>query len=346
MGTPNPLKTYLQLREVSPGFLEWLSEWGNPSNFDDTVSNTVLNQALIMSTKWGHLSVTQLLVQKESVDVNAKLEGSGWTGLHFAAANGQVAIAELLVMSGADVNAKLEGEGWTPLHFAAINEEVTIAELLLLSGADANAKGGRMEVTALHIAALLNQVAMAELLRRFGADVRAKTKYGGTPLHVATIAQRMDMVEWLASNGADGNAEAAAVPTPMVIALESSRMDMVKAIWNAAYSKLEDLEKDTNNPVLSKLKDVFADMELHLADTVFEYIRPVNFKDIEVANEDRDSAIELLKSDYRDLHGYTKILEKAKEQQLQGSTKGKLQKPLHTSEPPAKRAKKSDVMYP
>merc|ERR1711962_1471148 len=98
---------------------------------------------------------------------------------------------------------------------------------------------------------------MVELLRRFGADVNANADDGRTPLHFATMAQQMDMVEWLANNGADGNAKA--------IALKDDRMDMVKTMWNAAYSKLEDLEKDTKGPILSKLKEVFAGKELHIA---------------------------------------------------------------------------------
>jgi len=117
-------------------------------------------------------------------------------------------------------------------------------------------------------------------------------------------------------------------------------------MWNAAYSKLEDLEKNTKGPILSKLKEVFAGKELHIADTVFQYIRPVNFEDLKIANEERDSAIELFESHYDDLHKYVTMLGKAKEQQLRRGSKRKVVKPLRTSEPPAKVAKKSDVWNP
>merc|ERR550534_2886774 len=221
---------YLDLQAVSPGFLEWLRKWRNPTN-------SVLNKVLIMSVKLGHSNVLQLLLQKEAVDVNAK------------------------------------------------------------------------------------------------------SVSGLTPLHLATMAQQMDMVEWLANNGADGNAKAANTVTPIAIALKDDRMDMVKTMWNAAYSKLEDLEKDTEGPILSKLKEVFAGKELHIADTVFQFIRPKNFEDLMLGNEDRDSAIELFKSYYDDLQKYVKMLGKVK-QQLQRGTKRKLLKPLPASETPAKVAKK------
>merc|ERR550534_3663826 len=267
----DPLMNYLDLQAVSPGFLEWLREWRNPTN-------SALNEVLIMSVKLGHSNVLQVLLQKEAVDVNAKSGEFGWTALHFAAVYNQLAMAELLVVSGADVNAK--------------------------------------------------------------------SVSGRTPLHFATMAQQMDMVEWLANNGADGNAKDANARTPIALALKDGGMDMVKTMWIAAYSKLENLEKDTSSPVLSKLKEVFAGKEAHIADTIFEFIRPVNFEDLKFANEERDSAIELFKSHYDHLHKYVKMLGKAKAQQLQRGAKRKLLTPLRTSDPSAKVAKKSDVWNP
>merc|ERR1719233_2119184 len=146
----------------------------------------------------------------------------------------------------------------------------------------------------------------------------------------------MDMVEWFGSNGADLNAKNARGQTAIAIALDSDRMDMVKSIWDAAYSKLEDLEKDTNSPVFSLLKEALAGNESHLAATVFKYFRPPKFEDLNLANEDRVSGIErkYVNETYDDLHEYVKTLEKAKKQQLEGSTKPKLQEPLHSDGPP------------
>ena len=280
MGMTDPLMTYIERQPLPPGFLAWLREVRKPSNFDEAVPDSLLNfdEVLILSTKWGQSDFTERVLKNAAVDVTAKLAGTGWTALHFAA--------------------------------------------------------------------LFDRVATAEVLLKSGADVSANSDYGITPLHVATMAERMNMVEWLANNGADGNAIALNVPTPMAIALGNDRMDMVKAMWNSAYSKLEDLEKDTSSPVLSKLKEVFAGKELHIADTVFKFIRPVNFEDLKLTNEGGDSLIDLFKSHYDDLQKYVKMLEKAKEQQLQRGSKRKLLKPLRTSEPPTKVAEKSDDLNP
>merc|ERR550534_416295 len=165
---------------------------------------------------------------------------------------------------------------------------LNVLQLLLQKEAvDVNAKSEEFGWTALHFAATRDHVAMAELLRMFGAHVNVEDGRGNTPLHIATMTQQMDMVEWLANNGADGNAKAADTLTPIAVALKDGRMDMVKTIWNAAYSKLEDLEKDTKSPILSKLQEVFAGKEVHIADTIFEFIRPVNFEDLKLASEER-----------------------------------------------------------
>jgi len=154
------------------------------------------------------------------------------------------------------------------------------------------------------------------------------------------------MVELLTTHGADANTKDAQDRTPIAVAFESNRKDVVKSMWNAAYSNLQDLEKDTNSPVLSKLKEAFAGTEPHLAATIFKYIRPVNFEDLKIANEDQDSVIELLKTQYDDLHKYVKMLRKVKEQQLQRGTKRKPLEPRQAAGSLASVAKKQEVRYP
>merc|ERR550534_949167 len=251
------------------------------------------------------------LLLRFRADVDAKVNGV--TALHIAARNDGADIAELLLRFRADVNAVREETGWTALHYAVVRRNVAMAELLLGSRADVNAKKKGTGWTALHNAAICGNVAMVELLTRHGADVNAK----------------------------DANAR-----TPIVIAFEYKRQDVVKSMWNAAYSNLQDLEKDTNSPLLSKLKEVFAGIEPHLAATIFNYIRPVNFEDLKIANEDQDSVIELLKTQYDDLHKYVKMLRKAKEQQLQRGTKRKPLEPRNAAGSPASVAKKPEVRYP
>merc|ERR1719447_1178787 len=145
------------------------------------------------------------------------------------------------------------------------------------------------------------------------------------------------MAELLTSRGADVNAKDAKdaeARTPMAAAFATKQMDMVKPLWNAAYSTLEDLEKDTNSPVLSQLREAFAGKEPHLAATVFEYIRPVNFEKLKLASEDRDSAIEPYEALSDDLHNYIKMLREPKKRRQSGPKRQHLA-PLLTAGPRA-----------
>eukprot|EP01051_Picozoa_sp_SAG22_P020175 SAG22_NODE_3975_length_1442_cov_2.008191_2_plen_61_part_01 len=60
------------------------------------------------------------------------------TALHYAAANGQAAVAELLLKNKATVDAPNKG-GQTPLHVAAANGRAAVAELLLKNKATVDA---------------------------------------------------------------------------------------------------------------------------------------------------------------------------------------------------------------
>ena len=99
------------------------------------------------------------------VDVNAK-NSVGFTPLHYAAHEGHMEIAELLITNSADVNEKVSG-GRTPLHRAASLGHKEIAELLIANGADVNAKEGNGR-TPLNEAARWGHNEVADLLRKHG----------------------------------------------------------------------------------------------------------------------------------------------------------------------------------
>lgn len=55
----------------------------------------------------------------------------GMTALHFAAENGCIEIAKLLIKKGADANAKNMAKDWTPLHFAVDSSNKKMVKYLL-----------------------------------------------------------------------------------------------------------------------------------------------------------------------------------------------------------------------
>jgi ankyrin repeat protein len=53
--------------------------------------------------------VSNVFFRIRNINVNVKDDEYGWTPLHYAALNGHIEIARLLLQNGADVNAKTMG---------------------------------------------------------------------------------------------------------------------------------------------------------------------------------------------------------------------------------------------
>lgn len=109
---------------------------------------------------------------------------NGWrrfTPLHFAAARGQVSVAQLLLSKEADVNSR-DNLGITPLHLAAVQGHLEVVQLLMATGANPNAASveGR---TPLHDAAAGIEIAVITMLLNAGAEANAEDEYGMTSLH-------------------------------------------------------------------------------------------------------------------------------------------------------------------
>jgi ankyrin repeat protein len=145
-------------------------------------------------------------------------DDSGWTALHFAARNGHLDVAKLLLANKADVNVKTK-IGMTPLEVAFAfspsampfarttdtNYEA-IAELLIAHGAEVSSRSN-VGLTALHYAASAGFTnVINELLDRH-ADVNAKDNSGRTPLDLAAQHGRLDVVDLLVARGAEMDAK-------------------------------------------------------------------------------------------------------------------------------------------
>jgi ankyrin repeat protein len=120
--------------------------------------------------------------------------------LHWAAENGLLDIASLLIEQGADPD-ETDHFGNTALHLALPYPDMI--QLLLDSGADVNAKNA-MGNTALHLAVDDRQA--AETLLAAGAEVNALNGLNKTPLHYAmrqgTSPYNLSIVEMLIRAGA------------------------------------------------------------------------------------------------------------------------------------------------
>src|SRR5437879_2539811 len=86
-----------------------------------------------------------------------------------------------LIAQHADVNTAL-GDGSTALHWAASRDDLAMARLLLATGAKPNARSRVAGLTPLFAAATNGSAEMIELLAKAGADVNAADSVGATAL--------------------------------------------------------------------------------------------------------------------------------------------------------------------
>ncbi|HKS06136.1 MAG TPA: ankyrin repeat domain-containing protein [Gemmatimonadaceae bacterium] len=139
---------------------------------------------------------------KSGADVNAA-QGDGMTALHWAAMNGDAALAKMLIVAGARLEAQTRNANYTPLHLAARAGASATVKLLADAGANVNAATTSGGTTPLHFAAAQgNKESIVALLDK-GAriDVRT-TSYGDTPLMWAAAYNRSAAIEVLAARGA------------------------------------------------------------------------------------------------------------------------------------------------
>jgi hypothetical protein len=128
-------------------------------------------------------------------------EVRAYSGLHAAAASGNVAEIERLVAAGANREAR-DGNGRTPLHVAAYRKQYDAARTLMKRGANANALDAqRYDIVT--IAAVANDVPMLKAALEGGASPKNVTSpYDGTALIAAAHLGHDEVVKILIAAGA------------------------------------------------------------------------------------------------------------------------------------------------
>ena len=117
----------------------------------------------------------------------------------------------LLVIVGTSTSVNSESiPKKPPLNWAAKNGQVNIAALLIEKGADVNVSD-HLGNTPLHLG--IKYPAIMELLLQNDAKVNAKNAFGNTPLHLSI--RYKTVVELLIENGADVNAKNVFNKTPL-----------------------------------------------------------------------------------------------------------------------------------
>src|ERR1051325_4726910 len=113
-----------------------------------------------------------------------------------------VVAVKALLKTGADVNAA-QGDGMTALHWAAANGDAAMVQMLLSAGANIRATTRLGAVTPLHRASQAGHSQVVAALIAAGADSNVATSTGATALMYAARSGNADTVTTLIETGAD-----------------------------------------------------------------------------------------------------------------------------------------------
>jgi ankyrin repeat protein len=178
-------------------------------------------------------------------------DADGTTPLHWAAHEGDLERAVVLMNEGARVDAA-NRYGVTPLYLASQNGIAPIVEALLDRGADPNTALPEGE-TALMTAARTGDVATIEALLEAGADVNAKERWKGqTALMWAAAENNAGAVTALVAAGADIDARSNGGEfTPLLFAVRGGAIDATRALLDAGADVNSALADGTSSLVLA-----------------------------------------------------------------------------------------------
>ena len=169
---------------------------------------------------------------RQGADVNAAL-ADGMTALHWAAANGDADIAEVLIYAGANLEAVTRLGQHTALHVAARSGRPAVVRLLAASGANPNARSST-GVTPLHLAAQTGIVEGVRALLEKGAEIDAReSSWDQTALIFAASWNHVDVIELLLEHGADVSVHTRAVNLAERAALDEAAMEVRDGVYAA-----------------------------------------------------------------------------------------------------------------
>jgi uncharacterized protein len=232
---------------------------------NDYGSTPMMEAATIGSTE-----VLQLLL-KAGADVEAT-NAEGQTALMAVARTGNVEAAELLLKKGAKVDAVEHWGGQTALHWAAAQSQPAMVQLLIKHKADVNARAivrdwqrrvtaegrpknmNRGGFTPLLYASREGCIDCAKALLKAKADINLTDPDGVTPLVLALTNMRFDFAAMLIDAGADVNKWDFYGRTPLYSAIDlntlprGGRPDLPSTDQLTGYDIAEKLLKKGANP--------------------------------------------------------------------------------------------------
>jgi ankyrin repeat protein len=203
--------------------LEYLLQHGASADITQIGGKSPLSWA----AQNGHVDVAQLILNTGYIDIN-RLDSSCRSALAWAAENCREAMVKLLLDSGAAVDAGLQS-CVTPLLLAAEHGHEEVAKLLLEKGADTEAKTDA-GLTPLLLASRSQHVELVKLLLVKEAQKETQDDQGRTPLSLAAEYGHEEVVKVLLEWGADVEAKISSTKAPLLLAAQNGHENVVRLL--------------------------------------------------------------------------------------------------------------------
>lgn len=136
--------------------------------------------------KGNRLAVAALL--SIGIEIN-NYDQKGFSGLHYASANGHIGVVSFLVKNKATINIPAQDQS-TPLHVACYNGHDKVIQFLLANGAHPSVTDARGSTPLLLACSRANRETIATLLTKNFALINQANCEGVTPMH--KVAKRVD----------------------------------------------------------------------------------------------------------------------------------------------------------
>jgi len=172
-------------------------------------------------------SVLKLL--EAGADPNTSM-WNGITPLMFAADNGFIKTAKILVLNGADVNKKPENQV-SALVSAVFNNHMEIAELLIRHEADINDTDS-YGVSSLIYAAAYNYYGLCDMLLYYEVNIEIQDNTGTNAVMAATVVGNYDIVKLLLDNGAQVNNTDHEGNTALIMTAQNGDTSLINLLLN------------------------------------------------------------------------------------------------------------------
>ena len=222
----------------------------NPDNLPEGDSPPTGGRHTVIS---GASGFSRIVLAATILSVSVGLQAASSSDVADAAKARDAVAVKALLKNGADVNAA-QGDGMTALHWAAANGDAALTQMLLSAGANIRATTRLGGITALHMASEAGQAQVVAALIAAGADISGATTTGATPLMLAARSGSSDTVTRLVETGADINAkEKGFGQTALMVAAGLDRAEVVRLLmsrgadWKAA-SSIADLKALSASP--------------------------------------------------------------------------------------------------